>query len=431
MDLFQGDILTYHADPEEPARESAYSFFPDGILAVDDGRIVYCGKKENVPFSTENHPIHDYSGQLIMAGFVDTHIHYPQIGMIASYGEQLLEWLQRYAFPEEMKFADRAYAAMMAREFTNELFRNGTTTALVFSTVHPGSADALFEEAMKREMCLLTGKILMDRNAPEPLTDTPESAYHESRKLIEKWHGKGRLRYAVTPRFAITSSREQLEAAGRLLKEFPDVYLQTHLSENPREITSVAELFPESGGYLDVYDRYGLAGPKSVFAHCVHLTDDEFRVMKERDAAIACCPCSNLFLGSGLFDFEKAFSHGIRTGLGTDVGGGNSFSVLMNLNEAYKVAQLRGQQLNPIRAFYLATLGGARALSLEQEIGTLNPGNYADFIILNPRTTPLMKLRMKQATTLTDTLFTLMMMGDDRCVTGTWVNGKRVKQPAS
>lgn len=427
MQFFKGDIFYFLDNPGTDVNKESYRFVRDGLLVVDDRKIIYAGSPDNLPVEVRQDQIKDYSGKIITAGFVDTHIHYPQIGMIASYGEQLLEWLERYAFPAEAKFAERAHAEMMATEFLSELFRHGTTSALVFSTVHAQSADALFKEAEKHRMSLLTGKVLMDRNAPDYLRDTPETAYSESKKLIEKWHKRDRLRYAVTPRFAITSSPAQLQTAGRLLKEHSDVYLQTHLSENQKEIETVASLFPDSEGYLDVYDRFGLAGDKSVFAHCVHLSDREFDVMKARDSAIALCPCSNMFLGSGLFNLDKMRQRDIKLGIGTDVGGGNSFSVLMNLNEAYKVTQLRGQKLNPLQAFYYATLGGARSLSLDHQIGSLQEGNYADFIVLNPAATPLMKLRLKNAATLIDRLFILMMMGDDRCIDATFVAGKKVK----
>jgi guanine deaminase len=427
MKCFKGQILVFNGDPGSEMKPESYSYYPNGHLIVKDDRIVYAGDASIAPTFEFSETV-DYGESLLMAGFVDTHIHYPQIGMIASYGEQLLEWLQKYAFPEEKKFENAAYASAMAKEFVRELFRNGTTTALVFSTVHPGSADALFTEAEKFGMCLITGKTLMDRNAPDYLCDTPESAYSDSKKLIESWHGKGRLRYAVTPRFAITSSDEQLSVAGKLLREFPDIYMQTHLSENRKEIETVGELFPENSGYLDVYDSHGLAGSKSIFAHCVHLTDDEFKVMKQRDAGIAFCPCSNLFLGSGLVDLDKIRKYDIKTGIGTDVGGGNSFSVLLNLNEAYKVAQLKNQHLNPLQAFYMATLGGAKALSIHHEAGTLKTGYYADFMVLNPRATPLMKLRMERTESLVDLLFILMMMGDSRCIEATYVGGKCVHQ---
>lgn len=427
MQVFKGDILIYNENPGVDANENSYSFHEDGLLITKKDKILFAGSADHAPFPVSDLPVTSFTGKIITAGFVDTHIHYPQINMIASFGEQLLEWLERYAFPAEKKFKDSSYAKIMADEFLKELHRNGTTTALVFSTVHKSSADALFTEAQKHNMALLTGKVLMDRNAPEWLTDTPETGYNDSKALIEKWHKVDRLRYAVTPRFAITSSPEQLELAGRLLKEHPDLYMQTHLSENKKEIESVARLFPDSSGYLDVYDRMGLATDHSVFAHCVHLTDDEYTVMKARNSAIAFCPCSNMFLGSGLFNLNKARKHDVKMGLGTDVGGGNSFSILQNLNEAYKVAQLRSQKLHPIQAFYYATLGGAQALNLGHQIGTLKKDYYADFIVLDPGATDLMRLRLKNASTLTDKLFILMMMGDDRCVEAAYIAGRKVK----
>lgn len=427
MQVFKGDILIYNENPGVDANENSYSFHEDGLLITKKDKILFAGSADHAPFPVSDLPVTSFTGKIITAGFVDTHIHYPQINMIASFGEQLLEWLERYAFPAEKKFKDSSYAKIMADEFLKELHRNGTTSALVFSTVHKSSAYALFAEAQKYNMALLTGKVLMDRNAPEWLTDTPETGYNDSKSLIEKWHKVDRLRYAVTPRFAITSSPEQLELAGRLLKEHPDVYMQTHLSENKKEIESVARLFPDSSGYLDVYDRMGLATDHSVFAHCVHLTDDEYTVMKARNSAIAFCPCSNMFLGSGLFNLNKARKHDVKMGLGTDVGGGNSFSILQNLNEAYKVAQLRSQKLHPIQAFYYATLGGANALNLSHKIGTLKKDYYADFIVLDPGATDLMRLRLKNASTLTDKLFILMMMGDDRCVEAAYIAGIKVK----
>ena len=427
MQAFKGNLLIYHDNPGLDSAPHSFDYIKDGILIEDHGKVLFSGSLDDAPSELNSLQINDYSGKLITAGFTDTHIHYPQIGMIASYGEQLLEWLERYAFPMEAKFEDRVFADKMAIEFIQELFRNGTTSALVFSTVHQQSADALFSYAEKQDMSLITGKVLMDRNAPEYLRDTPECGYKESKKLIQKWHKRGRLRYAVTPRFAITSTPEQLTQAGNLLKEFPDLYMQTHLSENKKEIETVNKLFSEQNGYLDVYNHYGLVGEKSVFAHCVHLSDDEFKTLKQHESAVAFCPCSNLFLGSGLFNLDKIREHDIKMGLGTDVGGGNSFSVLQNLNEAYKVAQLKGQKLNPLQAFYYATLGGAKALSLDDQIGSLHKGKYADFIVLNPKATPLMNLRFKNASTLDDILFILMMMGDDRCVEATYVAGKKVK----
>jgi len=370
--------------------------------------------------------ITEYRDALITPGFIDTHIHYPQTGMIASYGEQLLDWLNTYTFPTEQQFADKAHAADVAGIFLKELLRNGTTTALVFGTVHKQSVDAFFEAAEALNLRMIAGKVLMDRNAPDYLTDTPESGYADSKELIERWHGKGRLHYAVTPRFAPTSTPEQLTLAGKLLGEYPDLYMHTHLSENRKEIEWVKALFPERKGYLDVYDHYKLIGARSVFAHGVHLCDDECKRLAETGSAVAFCPTSNLFLGSGLFDLNKLEQHGVRVGLGTDVGAGTSFSQLQSLNEAYKVMQLQGKKLDPFKSLYLATLGGAHALYLDDKLGNFESGKDADFVVLDYNATPLISYRMQQAKTLEERLFALTMLGDDRAVKETFAAGQSV-----
>jgi len=376
---------------------------------------------------------HDYQNQWIVPGFIDTHIHYPQTEMIGAYGEALLKWLEKYTFPTEMKFNDPNYAKEISRFFLNELLSNGTTTALVFGSVHKNSVDAFFEEAEKLNLRMICGKVMMDRNAPEALQDNPELSYQESKELIEKWHGKKRLSYAVTPRFAITSSPEQLKKAGELLREFPNVYLHTHLSENKNEIEFTKELFPEAKNYLDVYKQAELLTKKSVFAHCIHLENEEWEDLAKHDCSIAFCPTSNLFLGSGLFNLEKAEKLHIKVGMGTDVGAGTSFNMLPTLNEAYKVSQLRKgmfseenkKSLSPLKAFYLATLGGAKALSLEDKIGKLAPGMEADFNIINPAVTPLQKLRMKSANTTEEQLFALQILGNKDNITATFILGEK------
>jgi guanine deaminase len=346
--------------------------------------------------------------------------------MIASYGEQLLDWLNTYTFPTEQQFADKAHAADVAGIFLKELLRNGTTTALVFGSVHKQSVDAFFEAAEALNLRMIAGKVLMDRNAPDYLTDTPESGYADSKELIERWHGKGRLHYAVTPRFAPTSTPEQLELAGKLFGEYPNLYMHTHLSENRKEIEWVKALFPERKGYLDVYDHFKLIGARSVFAHGVHLCDDECKRLAETGSAVAFCPTSNLFLGSGLFDLNKLEEHGVRVGLGTDVGAGTSFSQLQSLNEAYKVMQLQGKKLDPFKSLYLATLGGANALYLDDKLGNFLPGKDADFVVLDYNATPLISYRMQQAKSLDERLFALTMLGDDRAIKETFAAGESV-----
>lgn len=344
--------------------------------------------------------------------------------MVGAYGEQLLEWLNTYTFPTEMQFADAAYAAQIAEFFVQELLKNGTTTALVFCTVHPESVDALFEAAQRHHMRLIAGKVMMNRHAPDALCDTPERAYTDSKALIEKWHGQGRALYAITPRFAPTSTPEQLQLAGQLKAEYPDVYVHTHLSENKNEIAWVKELFPAQQGYLDVYHHYGLTGSRSVFAHCVHLEEHEWDCMHATDSAIAFCPTSNLFLGSGLFPLKKTWDKQVKVGLGTDIGAGTSFNQLQTLNEAYKVQQLQGDKLSAFESLYHATLGGAKSLSLDHQLGNFNVGKEADFIVLDLHATALQSLRQQRAKGIEDALFALMTMGDDRNIHATYVYGQ-------
>lgn len=426
-------FLDFVDDPFFVPEEKAVRYMPDGLLVIaSDGSIKDFGAFSDLAEQYGDVPLEVYGDRLIMPGFIDTHIHFPQTGMVAAYGEQLLEWLNKYTFPTEKKFRDKSYAREIADLFLDELLRNGTTTALVFAAVFPQSAEAFFEAAEARNLRMIAGKVMMDRNAPEDLCDTAESSYQETKMLIEKWHKKGRLLYAVTPRFAITSTGEQLKKAGQLLSEYPDVYLHTHLSENVDEVEFVKQLFSDCGGYLDTYDQAGLVTNKSVFAHGVQLTDAEFARLSEAEAAIAFCPTSNLFLGSGLFKLEQAKSSDrpVKVGLGTDIGAGTSFSMLQTTNEAYKVAQLRSQKLSPFKALFLATLGGARALALDSVLGSFDPGKEADFVVLNPQATPLLALRNPHPTpadldALSDLAFSLVIMGDDRAVDATYILGNK------
>lgn len=426
---YRAAILHSLADPAEVGIEASYEYFADGLLVIEDGKIAAVGPAEVLLTSlpAEVEVIH-YQDALITPGFIDTHIHLPQTGMVGSYGEQLLDWLNTYTFPCERQFADKAHADQVAKIFIEELLRNGTTTALVFGSVHPESVEAFFEEAERLDLRMIAGKVMMDRNAPDYLTDTAESSYVQSKALIDRWHGKGRLHYAVTPRFAPTSTPEQLALAGQLLSEYPDLYMQTHISENLKEVEWVKALFPERKGYLDVYDHYQLLGERSVFAHGVHLCDEECQRLAETGSAIAFCPTSNLFLGSGLFNLPMAEKHKLNVGLGTDVGGGTSFSLLQTLNEAYKVMQLQGARLSPFKSLYLATLGGARALRLEDRIGSLQAGSDADFVVLDYNATPLLSYRIQQSRSIEETLFVLMTLGDDRTVQQTYAAGRLVHQ---
>lgn len=423
----RGEILHFIQDPAHGDIEDSYQYFEDGLLMIDDGKILQVGHYQDLKTGlSDSIVIEHYQDGLILPGFIDTHVHYPQTEMIASYGEQLLQWLENYTFPAENRFSDPEHCENVAEFFIAELLKAGTTTALVFGTVHPCSADAFFKVAQKKNLRMICGKVMMDRNCPDYLQDTAEQGYRESIALIEKWHGVERLQYAVTPRFAPTSSRAQLDKAGDILKQYPDVYLQTHLSENCDEIAWVKELFPESQHYVDVYQQSHLLGRRSVFAHGVHLEDDECQRLGESQSAIAFCPSSNLFLGSGLFNLQQAKSFNVNVGLGTDIGAGTTFSMLSSINEAYKTQQLRKDVLNPFQSFYLATLGGAVALDLEGTIGNFLPGNEADFIVLDYHATPLMSRRMKHCKTLSEKLFTLGMLGDERHIKATYILGEKI-----
>lgn len=420
----RGEIVHFLDDPSALGAQ-AMEHFPDGMLIVRDGLVAERGPADSLRTKlAADIPVHDYRGKLILPGFVDTHVHYAQTDIIASHGEQLLAWLDKYTFPAETRFADPAHAEEVAEFFCDELLRNGTTTAMSFPTMHPASVDALFSSARARRMRLITGKVLMDRHCPEALRDTAARGDAESRALIERWHGQDRLLYAVTPRFAATSTPEQMERAGRLFREMPGLYLQSHVAENHGEVDWVASLYPDARSYLDVYDRFGQLGARAVYAHCIWLDDADRRRMADTGTAISFCPTSNLFLGSGLFDLERARALGIRVGIGTDVGAGTSFSMLQTLDEAYKVLQLKGQKLSAEGAFHLATLGGARSLYLDGRIGNFLPGKEADFVVLDPQATPLIARRMAGTETLAERLFVLMMLGDDRAVAATHLLGE-------
>ena len=427
--ILRGSTLSFYADPFVAGDEKSYNFLKDALLFLEAGKITEIGTydslKNKVPEGTE---ITDYSGHLITPGFIDTHVHYPQTSMIGAYGQHLLEWLENYTFPTEAKFKDKEFARTVAKMFLKQTIKAGTTTSMVYGTVFKDSVNAFFEESEALGTRMLCGKVLMDRNAPEEILDTPESGYKESKELIEKWHNNGRQLYVVTPRFAPTSSREQLKLAGQLFNEYPDVFMQTHLCENEGEIAWVKELFPERKSYLDVYDHYGLVGRRSVFGHCVHFEDEDFETMSKKKASISHCPTSNLFLGSGLFDLKKAKTgeFPVYVGLGTDLGAGTSFSQLRTLNEAYKIAEMRDSSLTAIKGYYLATRGGAESLGLEDKIGSLEKGMEADITIWDLSSTEIIDFRMTFAKELEEKLFVQMILADDRSVHATYVNGEKV-----
>lgn len=423
--------LVWFEDEPATGGDAAVRDVQDGVVVVADGRIAAVGPWDELRRTLDPAtPVDAHPGCLVMPGLIDTHVHYPQVQVIASYGAQLLDWLNRYTFVEEQKFGDPRHAATHARFFLDELMRNGTTTAVVYCTVHPQSVDAFMAEAQARRLRMLAGKVLMDRNAPPALTDTAETGYRDSKALIERWHGQGRLGYVVTPRFAITCSDGQLEAAGMLLREHPTCWMQTHLSENRDEIATTLGLFPWARDYTDVYDRFGLLGPRSLFGHCIHLSEREMARLSESGSVAALCPTSNLFIGSGLFDLARLRDprRPVRVGLATDVGGGTSYSMLETAAEAYKVLQLQGQNLPALEGFYMQTLGNARALGLDHVIGRLAPGLEADLVVLDPCATPAMAHRMATiAGDLAETLFVLMTLGDDRAVRTTYILGEPVQ----
>ena len=421
MHGYRATILTMTGDPALGA--SACRWLEDGLLVVgDDGMIAACDDYAALAPRFQGLAVTAYPGHILTPGFIDLHIHLPQLGIVGAGNRGLLDWLERCAYPAEAAFADPAHCRTQAGLFLDALLAAGTTTALVFGSSHRASIEALFDDAYQRGMRLIAGKVLMDRNAPEALLDTVETGRADSLELIAAAR-RGRLGYAVTPRFALTSSEAQLAMAGDLVRTHPQVWMQTHLAENRAEIAAVAGAFPSARDYLDVYARAGLVTRRSVFAHCVHLKDEALDRFGVAGAAIAHCPSSNLFLGSGLFSVRNAIARGVKVGLGSDVGGGDDVSIPRTLNQAYKVAQLLGDGIDAFQAFYMATLGGARALNLGEAIGSLEAGKEADFVLLEPAATPLLARRLESAATLEDRLFALMMLSDTHTVAHTYVAG--------
>ncbi|MHB1540068.1 MAG: guanine deaminase [Steroidobacteraceae bacterium] len=420
-------LLSYGANPFEADPAACVHHESDGLVLVADGRVTYAGPFAcgRVPLEAE---VHEYRDALLMPGFIDAHVHYAQTPIIGGCGKPLLEWLETYVFPMEQRYGDLEFCRTVARLFFAEELAAGVTTPVSYCTVHPESVDAYFEEAARLGLCAGGGKVLMDRNAPAMLLDTAQRGYDESKRLIARWHGHDRLFYAVTPRFAPTSTAAQLEAAGALVAENDGVYMQTHLAETLREVDWVRKLFPDSQDYLDVYDRAGLLGARCLFGHALHLSPREWDRLAQAGAAVVHCPTSNLFLGSGLFDLRRALIAGnpVRTALGSDIGAGTSFSPLMTLNEAYKIAALRGETLSAHGAFYLATLGSARALYLDHRIGRLAPGYAADFAVLDLAANTLLRERLRFADSLEETLEVLLALGDQNCIRATYVAGRLI-----
>lgn len=420
-------VLSYHAHPLKAGVEASHRYIEDGLVVVRDGVVEAMGEAAELLAGLEpTVPVVDHRPHLLMPGFIDPHLHMPQTQVIGSYGTELMEWLSKYTFPEESRYGDPAVSDAAARFLMAELLRNGTTTAVAFCTSHPQSAESFFSEADRLSLRMVGGKVMMDRHAPDALLDTPERGYDESKDLIARWHGRGRLSYAISPRFAPTSTEAQLAATGALAAENPDLHIQTHLSENHDEIAFVAELFPWAEDYTAVYERYGLVRRKALFGHCIHLTERERGALAERGATAVFCPTSNLFLGSGLYDRDAALAAGLRTGIATDIGGGTSYSMLTTAAEGYKVLALRGQKLRGHAAFYMLTAGNADAIGLNDRIGQVAPGFEADFVILDTAATLAQRRRAERIETLEEELFVLMTTGDERNVVATYAAGRKV-----
>lgn len=419
--LYRAAILHFPESTLSPTTQ--FYFEQDGALVVDEQTIVAVGAFASLASTHPKALIHDYSGYLIVPGLIDSHLHFPQTEMLASYGEQLMEWLENYTFPTERKFADPEYCALIAEAFINELLKNGTTTAFAYASVHKESVEALFAASSSRNMSMVTGKTCMDTLCPDWIQDTPEKAALETEALINKWHNKGRNHYAITPRFVPTSTNKQLQLLGELAQQYPDVFVQTHLSENKDEIAIVETRFPEHRSYLEVYNHFGFVRERSIFGHCIHLSEADWSLLRDSGAVAAFCPSSNLFLGSGLYNLDSANRHQVHTVLASDVGGGTSFNMLRTYGEAYKICQLQQINIGALQGLYMMTQGAAQAHKLTHEIGNLNPGSVADFIVLNPSFDSLTALRNKHQTSIQDQIFGLGMLGDDRAVVQTFVAG--------
>lgn len=423
----RGHLIHFLSDPSSGGSEAVQSI-SDGVLIIEAGHISACGPYAELAdrYKACEERYH-YPDCFITPGFIDTHTHFAQTDIIASPSPSLLHWLENYTFPEEAKFADLSHGQRVAKFFIEELLRQGITTASIFATVHPQSCDAIFQAAHERSLRIIAGKVLMDQNTPDNLRDTARGGIEESAMLINRWHGQGRLRYSITPRFVPTSSTEQLQLAGELYQSHPDLHVQSHVAENKEEVKWVRQLYPNARSYLDVYEKFGLLGPRATYAHCIWFDQEDRKRMAASQTAAAFCPTSNLFLGSGLFDLAAARSEGIIVGLGTDVGGGTSFSMLRTMQEAYKVSQLLGLTMTAEDCFYLATLGGAKALGLDRMIGNFEIGKEADLVVIDPQATPLSRRRIQSTKTLSEQLFVVMMLGDERMIRQAHIIGRPIQ----
>jgi guanine deaminase len=425
-DLLMGQLIWFDGDPFRDGPVAA-RHLARGAVLIDQGRIIARGDADALRRAHPEARVNDYGDCLISAGFVDAHVHYPQTAIIASWGKRLIDWLNTYTFPEEARFADPAYAATIAARYLDLVLARGTTAVCSYATIHLASVDAIFTAAQARGMRVFAGKTCMDRNAPENLRDTAQSAYDDSKALLQKWHGVDRLSYVITPRFSPTSTPEQLAALGALWREYPGCLMQTHLSEQPDEIAWVRDLFPQSRDYLDTYEAQGLLRAGAVFGHAIHLTPRERARLAEAGASVVHCPTSNTFIGSGLFDMGLTAT--LPVGLATDTGGGSSFSMLRTMAAAYEVAQLRGQSLHPSQLWWLATQGSARALRADALIGNIAPGMEADLAVIDLASTPAIAQATARANDLWQALFPTIMMGDDRAIRAVWVGGRKVNLP--
>lgn len=424
--LLLGQTLRFSGDPFTPPWQDVAQVETRGGVVISDGVILDHGTAQAMQSAYPAAQEVDYGSSLITAGFVDAHVHYPQTAIIASWGKRLIDWLNGYTFPEEMKFGDPAYAAEISNRYLDLALSNGTTTVCSYCTIHPQSVDAFFEAAHSRNMRIVAGKTCMDRNAPDGLRDTVQSAYDDSKALLDKWHGVDRLSYAITPRFSPTSTPEQLRAMGDLWTEYPQVLMQTHLSEQTDEIGWVKSLYPQARDYLDTYEAFGLLGQNGVYGHAIHLEPREIDRLKDVDASVVHCPTSNTFIGSGLFDLNGLASAGQRIGLATDTGGGSSFSMLRTMAAAYEVSQLKGTAIHPAQLMWLATQGSARSLRMDDKIGNISIGHEADLVILDLASTPAITQRHAAATDFWSALFPTIMMGDDRATQAVWIGGRLV-----
>ena len=426
MKLIYGHVIAFNGDPQVLGAKAVTEFAAGAVVIGDGGRIDWVGERADVPGKYAELSAVDYGGKYIMAGFIDPHLHFPQYRMLAAPGKDLMDWLTRFTFKEEARYGDDEHAKVAADKFFGFLLKYGTTSVMAFSSVHKGAADALFCAAEARNMAVITGKTMMDRNAPDAVLDTAEIGGIESEELLQKWHGKGRLRYAITPRFALTSSEAQMAVTGELFAKYPDCYMQTHLSESLKEIEIVKRLFPDAKDYTDVYDRYGLLGEKSFFGHGIHLSERECAVLSESGSTVVHCPTSNTFLGSGLLSLAHLGKkeRPVKVGLATDIGGGTSYSMLHTIGEAFKVASFNGVAFGAYDGFYMATLGNAKHLGLDGEMGAVKAGNWADIIVIDPRATELLDARQDISKSTEDALFALAILGDDRAICATYVAGK-------